>query len=66
MTCYDEEYGSRRNDNLPPVVPDRHGPTVVRDRQNVREIAADPAAFALHVRPRFKQGRDDDYGPHED
>lgn len=66
MTCYDEEYGSGPIEDQIAAVTRRHGPTVVRDRQNVREIAADPAAFALHVRPRFKQGRDDNYGPHED
>lgn len=59
MTCYDE---TRKPDTLPP---NRTGPTIVRDRQNVREIAEDPAAFALHVRPRFKQGRDDDWRPEE-
>ena len=53
MTCYDEE---RNPSDMPP---ERRGPTVVCDQMNVREIAADPAAFIGHVRPRFKQGRDD-------
>ncbi len=58
MSCYDEE---RRPDG--PLLPvERYGPTVVRDQMNVREIAADPAAFIGHVRPRYKQGRDDDRG----
>jgi len=58
MSCYDEERNP--SDETPRV-----GPTVVRDQQNVREIAADLGAFALHVRPRFKQGRDDCWPPEE-
>jgi hypothetical protein len=59
MTCYDEE---RRPGDLPP---ERRGPTVVRDGNNVREIAADPAAFIGHAKPRRKQGRDDDWSPED-
>ncbi len=33
-------------------------PRVVRDGQNVREIAEDPAAFIGHARPRRKVDRD--------
>jgi hypothetical protein len=55
MSCYDEE---RSPGTMPP---ERRGPTVVRDGNNTREIAADPPAFLGHVRPRMKQGRDDDY-----
>jgi hypothetical protein len=55
MTCYDE---TRDRDELFPPRP-RNGPTVIRDGQNVREIAEDPAAFIGHVRPRMKHGRDD-------
>jgi hypothetical protein len=58
MSCYDEE----RSGEYPM---DRRGPTVVRDQMNVREIAEDPAAFMLHVRPRFKAGRDDCWPPED-
>jgi hypothetical protein len=59
MSCYDEE---RKDQD---AMLERRGPTVVRDQMNVREIADDPAAFMLHVRPRHKQGRDDHW-PHEE
>jgi hypothetical protein len=59
MSCYDEE---RRNID---AILERRGPTVVRDQMNVREIAEDPAAFMLHVRPRFKAGRDDCWPPED-
>jgi hypothetical protein len=59
MSCYDEE---RKNTD---AIMERRGPTVVRDGQNVREIAEDLPAFALHVRPRMKKGRDDDWGREE-
>jgi hypothetical protein len=60
MTCYDEE---RDNGMMPGL--DRRGPTVVRDQMNVREIAEQPGAFAGHVRPRYKQGRDDCWPPED-
>ena len=50
MTCYDEERS--------PDTSDRRGPTVVRDGNNVREIAANTEDFALHVRPRRMIQRD--------
>jgi hypothetical protein len=59
MSCYDEE---RRNID---AILERRGPTVVRDQMNVREIAEDPAAFMLHVRPWFKAGRDDCWPPED-
>jgi hypothetical protein len=60
MSCYDEE---RQPD--PRVEGERRGPTVVRDQMNVREIAEQPGAFAGHVRPRYKQGRDDCWPPED-
>jgi hypothetical protein len=56
MSCYDEERSSEHTGII------RSGPTVVRDQQNVREIADDLDAFALHVRPRYKRGREDCWG----
>ena len=49
MTCYDEP---RDMDS------EYRGPRVVRDGNNVREIAEDPAAFIGHARPRRKVERD--------
>jgi hypothetical protein len=60
MTCYDEE-GSKSID----AILERRGPTVVRDQMNVREIAEQPSAFIGHVRPRYKQGRDDCWPPED-
>ena len=49
MTCYDE---TKDNDM------GGWSPRVVRDGNNVREIAEDPAAFIGHARPRRKVDRD--------
>ena len=48
MTCYDET----KDREFP------WSPRVVRDGNNVREIAEDPAAFIGHARPRRKVDRD--------
>ena len=47
MTCYDE----------PDDRDSMWSPRVVRDGNNVREIAEDPAAFICHARPRRKVDR---------
>ena len=52
MTCYDET----KDREFP------WSPRVVRDGNNVREIAEDPAAFIGHARPRRKVDRDSNDG----
>ena len=49
MTCYDE---TPRDKEFP------FSPRVVRDGDNVREIAENPAAFVGQARPRRKVERD--------
>jgi len=61
MACYDET----RDRNPPADYSPRDFPRVVRDQMNVREMAEDSPCFVGHVRPRFNQGRDKDWGAEE-
>ena len=56
MSCHDE---TRRD--LKDMPQEQRGPTVVRDGQNVSEIAAHLYDFVGHVRQRFHKGRDDEW-----
>jgi hypothetical protein len=56
MSCYDEIKSGP--DEVSP--PNRY-PSVVRDGNNVREIAENSPDFALHVKPRMKMGREQDW-----
>ena len=60
MACHDEIKSGPDE-----VAPTNAYPRVVRDGQNVREIADNARDFALHTRPRMMQGRDQEWRKEE-